>query len=51
MTGAAIKDYVKNTIHAIKEFITQANLDIDYKEKNLDDVKQVITILAAIGDI
>jgi hypothetical protein len=39
MTGSAIKDYIKNTINEIKEFIKQANYDIDYKEKNLDDVK------------
>ena len=51
MTGTAIKDYIKNVINEIKEFIKQASFDIDYKEKNLDEVGQVITIMAAIGDI
>ena len=51
MTGTAIKDYIKNVINEIKEFIKQASFDIDYKEKNLDEVSQVITIMSAIGDI
>ena len=51
MTGTAIKDYIKNVINENKEFIKQASFDIDYKEKNLDEVGQVITIMAAIGDI
>jgi len=37
--GNAIKEYIKNRLHEIKEFIKKANEDIDYKEKNLDDVK------------
>jgi hypothetical protein len=49
--GQAVKDYVKHRLQDIKDFIKRANEDIDYKEKNLEDVKQVITIMAAIGEI
>jgi len=49
--GQAAKDYVKHRLQDIRDFIKRTNEDIDYKEKNLDDVKQVITIMAAIGEI
>jgi len=51
MNGTAVKDYIRNTLNGIKDFLKLSSEDIDYKEKNLDEVKQVITIMAAIGQI
>lgn len=51
MSGVSIKDYIKNTLLSIKTFINQAKEDTDYKGKNLDDVKEVITIMASIANI
>lgn len=50
MNGTAVKDYIKNTLNGKKDFMKLSSEDIDYKE-NLDEVKQVITIMAAIGQI
>ena len=51
MQGSAIKEYIRSTLSNIKTFINQAKEDTDYKSKNLDDVKEVITIMASIANI
>lgn len=51
MQGQAIKEYIRSTLTNIKTFINQAKEDTDYKSKNLEDVKEVITIMASIANI
>lgn len=51
LLGPAAHNYVKNELNAVKEFIKEAHEDIDYKKKNLDDVSEVITIMAMLNQI
>jgi hypothetical protein len=49
--GPAVHKYVKESLTNLKEFINDAKNKIDYKNKNLEDVETVISIMSYIGEI
>lgn len=51
LMGPLCQKYIKDTLISIREFITEGNQDIDYKEKNLENAAEVITIMAMLGQI
>lgn len=51
LVGAATGNFVRTSLKNIREFLKETNEEIDYKEKNLDNVTDVITIMNALGQI
>jgi len=51
LNGSTTTNFVKTSLKNIREFLKETNEEIDYKEKNLENVTDVITIMNALGHI